>query len=93
MMKILLSFMLTASMVFVSNFGFSVEHGTVEAIRPDENGGGWMTTEIATDDGNGWIIDDYVAPCGTNCIVIFDTNNTDIREDDTIRFIINISEF
>lgn len=49
-------------------------------------------TSIQTDDGNIWDIEDYTAPLGDRCTVVFDTRSTAEIEDDLVTGIICYSE-
>lgn len=52
-----------------------------------------IVSEIHTDDGNVWTVEDYVAPRGTALIIVFDTNGTQTPEDDQPLQIVAISDF
>lgn len=52
-----------------------------------------MVSEIHTDDGNVWTIEDYVAPRGSEVIVTFDTNGTQDPADDLPVQIASLTHF
>ena len=52
-----------------------------------------IVSEIHTDDGNVWQVEDYVAPRGTALIIVFDTNGTQTPKDDQPLQIVAISDF
>ncbi len=49
--------------------------------------------EIETSDGNLWIVEDYIAPIGAECTVVFNTHGTSEVFDDSIKTIITVAEF
>lgn len=49
-------------------------------------------TTLVSSDGNEWVIDDFKAPLGDECIVEFDTLGTKEVEDDEISHVILVHE-
>lgn len=51
------------------------------------------TTEIITNDGNIWIVDNFTCDSDAACEITFDTNGTENVEDDEIISITTYTEF
>lgn len=52
-----------------------------------------IVSEIHTDDGNTWTVEDFVAPRGSRLVITFDTNGTQDPRDDLPLQIVAVSDF
>ena len=64
--------------------------GEVYSIRFCDDNKDYCTTTIKTEDGNLWVVDDYVCPRFTTLHVTFNTMGTKDIKDDEIVQIVNI---
>ena len=64
--------------------------GEVYSIRFCDDSKDYCTTTIKTEDGNLWVVDDYVCPRFTTLHVTFNTMGTKDIKDDEIVQIVNI---
>ena len=52
-----------------------------------------IVSEIHTDDGNKWTVEDFVAPRGSRLVITFDTNGTQDPRDGLPLQIVAVSDF
>ena len=73
-----------------SNHNTRTMNGEVYSIRFCDDSKDYCTTTIKTEDGNLWVVDDYVCPRFTTLHVTFNTMGTKDIKDDEIVQIVNI---
>ena len=64
--------------------------GEVYSIAYPDDENDFAIVTIRTEDGNEWIVEDYVAPRFTPLAVTFDTNGTADKTDDKIIRIVSV---